>query len=482
MRVAVISALLLTVAAAPRYATGQAAAFPDTPAGRRAAGWLRAFDARNLDSVRVFLAAAAPNATEQQFLLRPNPGILGFREQTGGFDLKRVEESTPTKLGVLLQERGSDQIARLDIEVQPAEPYHIISMTLRPAPRPAELAIARVADAALVSELRTRLERDAAAGRFAGAVLVARDGRTVFEGAYGLANRERNVANTFDTRFRIGSMNKMFTAVATLQLVQQGKLRLDAPIGTYLTDYPNKDVAGKVTIHHLLTHTGGTGDIFGPQYRQNRLQLRTIGDYVKLYGARDLAYEPGARWEYSNYGFILLGAIIERVTGMSYYDYVARNVFAPAGMTSTGSEPEDSVVANRSVGYTRPGPGAAPGPNTETLPWRGTSAGGGYSTVRDLSRFATALREGRLLDARHTELLLTGKVEAFSGRYAYGFIDRSVGGVRVVGHGGGAPGMNGELVFEPKSGFVVVVLANLDPPVATRVADFIVNRLQSASR
>jgi hypothetical protein len=220
MRVAALVLLLLSAAAAPQHAAAQAT-FPDTPAGRRAAGWLRAFDARSLDSLRVFLATAAPDPPEGQFLLRPDSGILGFREETGGFDFRRVEESTPTKLGVLVQERGSDQIARLDIEVQAAEPHYIVAMSFRPVPRPADLAIPRLADSALVAELRSRLEREAAAGRFAGGVLVARDGRTLFEGAYGLADRERNVANTIDTRFRIGSMNKMFTAVATLQLVQQ---------------------------------------------------------------------------------------------------------------------------------------------------------------------------------------------------------------------------------------------------------------------
>ena len=104
------------------------------------------------------------------------------------------------------------------------------------------------------------------ADQFSGAVLVTRDGRTLFEGAYGFADRERRVPNTPQTQFRVGSMNKMVTAVATLQLVQAGTLRLDAPIGTYLPDYPNAEMASKVTVHHLLTHTGGTGDIFGPQF------------------------------------------------------------------------------------------------------------------------------------------------------------------------------------------------------------------------
>ena len=157
----------------------------------------------------------------------------------------------------------------------------------------------------------------------------------LFSGAYGLADREKKVANKLDTRFRIGSMNKMFTAVSILQLVQAGKIKLTDPLGKYITDYPNQDVATKVTIHHLLTHTGGTGDIFGPEFDAHRLELKTLNDYVALYGKRAPAFEPGSRWVYSNYGMVLLGVVVERVSGQSYYDYVAEHVYKPAGMTLT---------------------------------------------------------------------------------------------------------------------------------------------------
>lgn len=334
------------------------------------------------------------------------------------------------------------------------------------------------ADSAFVATLRARLEAATAAGEFSGAVLVARDGRTLFEGAYGLADRERGVPNTPLTQFRVGSMNKMLTAVAALQLVQAGTLRLDAPLGTYLPDYPNAEVASRVTPHHLLTHTGGTGDIFGPEFTAHRSELRDTEDYLRLYGTRGLRFEPGARWEYSNYGFLLLGAVIERVGGTPYDDRVAARVHAPAGMTATGSAPEDSLVPGRSAGYTRQLVPGALVSNAPTLPWRGTPAGGGYSTVGDLVRFAAALREHRLLDSAHTALLLAGKVETGPGvRYAYGFFDRVVGGRRFVGHSGGAPGMNGDLAFEPDGGYVVVVLSNLDPPAAGSVAAFILERL-----
>src|SRR5688572_11306317 len=185
------------------------------------------------------------------------------------------------------------------------------------APADAQAAV----DSAFVAALRARLKADTEAGQFSGAVLVTRDGRTLFEGAYGLADRERGVPNTPLTQFRTGSMYKMLTAVATLQLVQAGALRLDAPLGTYLPDYPNADVASRVTPHHLLTHTGGTGDIFGPLFTANRLELRTTGDYLRLYGTRSLQFAPGSQHVYSNYGFMLLGALIERAGGKSYDDH-----------------------------------------------------------------------------------------------------------------------------------------------------------------
>jgi D-alanyl-D-alanine carboxypeptidase len=340
-----------------------------------------------------------------------------------------------------------------------------------------------VVDSAFVATLRAQLESATAAGQFSGAVLVTRDGRTLFEGAYGLADRERNVPNTPLTQFRVGSMNKMMTAVAALQLVQAGTLRLDAPLGTYLPDYPNVDVKTKVTIHHLLTHTGGTGDIFGPEFVAHRTELRNTADYLRLYGTRGLQFAPGAQHVYSNYGFVLLGAVVEQVSGTSYDDYLAARVLAPAGMTATGFAPEDSLVPGRSVGYMRQQGTGALVSNAPTLPYRGTPAGGGYSTVEDLARFAAALQERRLLDPAHTALLVDGKVQVGSSfQYAYGFVDRVVGGRRFVGHSGGAPGMNGDLAFEPNGGYVVVVLSNFDPPAAGQVSAFILDRLPPAAR
>jgi len=446
---------------------------PDTPAARQFAAWLAAFNSGDRATMLAYQQQNNPSRADRI------DNTMGFREQTGGFEFKKAGESTPTKFSGIVKERNSEQFAQFTMEVEAAEPHKIIDLNLGAIPTPAEFAPAKMSQADALAALRAEMEKNAAADRFAGAAMVVKDGKPVFSAAYGLADREKKSADKVNTQFRIGSMNKMFTATSILQLVQAGKIKLTDPLGKILTDYPNQDVATKVTVHHLLTHTGGTGDIFGPEFDTHRLELKTLGDYVKLYGKRGLEFEPGSKWEYSNYGFLLLGVIVEKVSGQSYYDYVAEHVFKPAGMTSTASLSEDQVVPERSVGYTKFGGGTAWKANTDTLPYRGTSAGGGYSTVEDLSKFAAALLNHKLLDAKHTELLTTGKVETPRGgdKYAYGFFDHKVAGVRCFGHGGGAPGMNGELEICPESGYVIAVLANLDPPAAQRMAEFVGSRL-----
>jgi CubicO group peptidase (beta-lactamase class C family) len=360
------------------------------------------------------------------------------------------------------------------VDVQAEEPYWIVGVGVQPGVV-LPSGVARLPASVLPEAIRAELERRSRADRFAGAALVTHNGARVFGGAFGLADRDRGVANRLDTRFRNGSMNKMFTAVAVLTLVQAGKLSLQDPVGTHVPALQDRSLAA-ATIHQLLTHTGGAGEVFGPEFFENRQSLREHADYVRLFASRRPDFEPGSRWMYSNFGFVLLGAVIERVSGQSYYDYVAAHVYGPAGMTSTGSEPEDRAVERRSAGYMKR-PGGAWLPNTPTLPYRGTAAGGGYTTVEDLARFAAALTSRRLLDARHTELLTSGKVDAMDGRYAYGFIERRIGGMPSIGHGGNAPGMDGELLIFPRSGYVIAVLSNLDAPAAQFTAEFIANRL-----
>ena len=455
--------------------TAQAQAQPDaqgsdTASSRQLTLWLETFNSADREMLEEFNREHWPSKSPQSV-----DQDLAFHGRTGGFDLLRIEEATATRTVALVKERNSDTVARVTFVVAAEPPHHVASLGARVIQTPAEYTVPRLSEAALVDALGVEIDRRAELGQFSGAVLLAKDGQSIFAEAYGLADRERGVPNTLQTQFRNGSMNKMFTATAVLTLAQAGKLSLDAPMGTYLTDYPNEALASTVTIHDLLTHTGGTGDIFGPEFAANRLDLRTHQDYLDLFGERAALFGSGARYQYSNYGFVLLGAVIERVSGQNYYDYVREHIYEPAGMTSTGSAPEEESVPGRSVGYMWSSDGAVP--NTGTLPYRGMAAGGGYTTVEDLLRFASALTNHRLLDAEYTALATTGKVDAGGARYAYGFSEStSTGGLRWIGHGGGAPGMNGDLlIFD--SGYVIAVLANMDPPAATSIANFAANRL-----
>jgi D-alanyl-D-alanine carboxypeptidase len=339
------------------------------------------------------------------------------------------------------------------------------------AVRPAKLALP-----ALVEAVEARAASRAAKDQFSGAILVAQNGRVLFQKAYGLADRAAATPNTLDTQFRFGSMGKMFTAVAIMQLVEKGRIDLDAPIGRYLPGYPNQDIATKVTVANLLSHTGGTGDIFGPDFNRQKASLRSTKDYVDLYGNRAPEFAPGSRQSYSNYGFILLGRIVEQVSGLSYDDYIQRNIFAPAGMASTGNRPESEALPRRAVSYT--GSGERLKSAEDTLPLNGTAAGGGYSTVGDFNRFVGGLTSSRLLRRETLQKLIDGGVKLPDGQFAgFDFGGTAGDAGRFIGHGGGAPGMSGSLQHFLNSGVTVIVLANRDPGASESIAMFAANRL-----
>ena len=323
IRFAFVFALVFGSLLAPPVARAQPQE-TESSARRQLASWLASYDGADWNAYLQFL--------KTNFVSPPGPMLKDsmFRDRIGGFDLKKIENKTPTTVTALLQEHTSDRFCRLMLEVETTEPHRIVSFDIHPVERPSEFAFKPMTEEELIATLRQHLQEDVAADKFSGAVLVARNGKPIFAQAYGLADREHNVPNTFHTLLHC-SMNKMFTGVAALQLVQAGKLKLEDPLGKYLTNYPNKDLAAKVTISELLTNTGGTGDIWGPEFDKHRLELRTLQDYINLYGDRPLRFEPGSRWEYSNYGFILLGAVIEKVSGESYYDYVREHIYVPAG-------------------------------------------------------------------------------------------------------------------------------------------------------
>lgn len=480
-----LSGILLTLFFATAVAA-LGAAEADTPPRRlnaqeseaaRAGAPYRMFAAW-LDTVNSSDASLQPKFLELHYPGNKYEPLIRLRENSGGLDVRALDEATATTIAGLVQERDSDNFLRFKFVVLPDKPDRIDELEILYIPRPADFPPPRMSEAEIFAALGAKLAKAAAADRFVGAVLVTKNGKVVFRGAYGLADREKKLPIRIDTRFDIGSMNKMFTATAILQLVQAGKIQLSDPVGKYLPDYPNHDVATKVTIEQLLTHTGGTGNIFGPQFEAHRLELKTHSDYVKLFGGRAPLFEPGDHFDYSNYGMVLLGAIIEKVTGQSYYDYVRRKVYKPASMKRTGSEPLDAKLEGTAIGYMRTPEGGRK-PSTDLMAYRGSAGGGGFSTVVDLTNFATALMDDELLNAVNTQLLTTGKVDMpWGGRYAFGFEDlRESQGY--FGHGGAAPGVNGTLRIFPKSGYVVAVLSSIDPPFADRIGSFLTLRLEN---
>ena len=305
----------------------------------------------------------------------------------------------------------------------------------------------------VVQRLAAHLDALARSGEFSGVVLLARNGEPVLERAIGLADRERGVPNRVETSFNLGSLNKLFTQIAVRQLAERGLLDLDSSLAKYWPDYPNPDVARRVTIRQLLQHRSGIGeDIFASPAGGTRHDLRHNEDFLPLFVHRPLDFEPGSQQRYSNAGYVVLGALVQRLSGIDYYDYVREHVYEPAGMTETAHCPADSLPAHVAIGYTARVEGTnGLVANTELLPGRGSSAGGGYSTAHDLLRLLNALRAGAVPS----------------------------GPPAGIGVGGGAGGLNAIVEGDLPGGYDLIVLANLDPPAAERIGETLRGWLES---
>jgi CubicO group peptidase (beta-lactamase class C family) len=298
-----------------------------------------------------------------------------------------------------------------------------------------------------------RLDSLAAGDQFSGTVLAADGDRVLLRRGFGLADRGLRTAMTPETMLNIGSITKAFTQVAILRLAQEGKLALDDPIGRYVEGFP-ANVASTVTIRQLLRHRGGMGDFFpSPMFRAAPANVRTLDDYLGIARATPLEFPPGTRQRYSNLGYVTLGAVVEKASGMGWHDAIRRYVYEPAGMTS--SAVLDRSAPGIATGYVGEPPGMQP--NVASLPGLGSPAGGTYSTVDDLRRFALALIDGKLLDQVHTWLW-------------FNEFEDGVRGWGPIGIAGGAPGINAELEFDPSTRRVVVVMSNRSPPSAVRIA------------
>jgi CubicO group peptidase (beta-lactamase class C family) len=467
----------------PQKAAGQNPTLPDTPAAKQLAAWLEALNAKNADTQRRFLteryAASAQKEGSVEGRLRDFDSIYN---DTHGLTLLRVEKSEENAITAFARTNVPEKWLRIRLKTEPQAPHGITEMELQPLFIDEEAeGKEKLSDAEIVKRLNAYFDRLAKDDAFSGAVLFAKDGKVLYKKAFGLASRAYNVPNRTDTKFNLASMGKMFTSVAIAQLVEQGKLSYTDTVGKILPDYPNKDVAAKVTVHHLLTHTAGIGDYFNEKFMEaSRTRFRQIKDYFPLFVDKPLEFEPGARFRYSNAGFMVLGAIIEKVSGENYFIYVREHIFKPAGMINTDAYELDQDTPNLAIGYTREEPGGPVRNNTFLHVIKGGPAGGSYSTVEDLLRFDQALRRHRLTSSAAFDLITTGKVDAFERKYAYGFGDARVNGQRIVGHSGGFPGISTQLDMYLDSGYTVVVMCN-DDDGAQRVAEKTRNMLTRTS-
>lgn len=459
----------------------QRAVIPDTPTGKQLTDWLRVFASGNQDEFTSFIAQRYGTALleEVKAVNRSDRQARVYLEARS-FDVRSIEKSTPQEIVVLAQASLTDLWYRLTMKVE-AEPPHRIteyaSQRIQP-PADSQKNQKKLSERELAKQIKSFMDKLAALDAFSGTLLVAKDGKPIFKRAYGLASKAYNIPNRIDTKLNIASIGKAFTAVLIMQLVEQGNLSLTDTVGKALPDYPNKQAAEKITIHHLLSHSSGLGDIHGQKYLARKDFIRQVRDYFPLFADEPLSFEPGEQMQYSNSSYILLGAIIEKVSGENYFDYICKQVFNPSGMINTDFYEVDVDTPNLATGYT----------NYEDLgndldfrfhlkqrrntlrygTMKGNPQGGAFSTVEDLLRFSIALRENKLLSAKSLDLITAPKFffrkyAAGDIYYGYGFELEKINGKRVIGHGGGDFGVSSAVRWYPDSGnYTVVVLSNYD--------------------
>jgi CubicO group peptidase (beta-lactamase class C family) len=396
--------------------------------------------------------------------------LLGMGRHSGAYELHGLRTydppRPPTSRTVIVRNSLLETWDAFIIDFEPEAPHRIdnLGMNMARPPKGSQSTEPLTLDQA-ASELKAYFERLAKADAFSGTALLAKHGKVIFTFASGQASKAFAAPNNLDTKFNLGSMNKMFTAVAIAQLVEAGKLSFDDPVNKFLgPDWIAPEHASNITVAHLLSHTSGLGSHFTDEFwKSSRDLYRKLDDFKPLIVNQTPAFEPGTNWQYSNSGFLLLGAIVEKVSGENYDDYVAAHILKPAGMTGTGCFEMDIDTPNLAIGYSR-----EVGPDGQTI-WvnnlfkhviKGGPAGGGFSTAPDLLRFDQALRNGKLVSTEMLTTLCSPKPS--SPNYGYGFQLNGTPGGRIVGHGGGFPGISSVLGMHLDTGLTFIAMSNYD--------------------
>jgi len=384
--------------------------------------------------------------------------FMNWRER-GGFNIESVVRSEPfyVEAGVISPLTGEHWRLAVDIEATP--PFRVERLLLGRAPLPVIKGCS--SDRSIADQFVGFVDHLEAHGLFSGAVLIARHDVVLAEKAYGRANRDFDIPNQIDTRFNVASLCKSWTAVGICQMIEAGALSFETPLSDFL-HYPDKESAGRIRIKHLLSHTSGLGDYFTHEFdHRARHHTRSLEDFLELAQHQLPEFAPGTAWRYSNIGMVLLGKIIELISGRSYFDHMQHAVLSRAGMTSSGFPQLDHVNKNTAVGYGKRWTTAGPVDCNSLFEGvvRGGPAGCGYATASDIFRFAQSFTRGDLVSHEMVKLMSSAKPELGAHDYGFGF---SVHPERALyGHSGGLVGASANLDITCKpDGWVVVVLAN----------------------
>lgn len=401
-----------------------------------------------------------------------------FRE-TGGLTFHSIRTYVPERKGetvVILKDKNFDSWRSFVVRFSADENALIKSLQFGTARTPSNVSEPVLTIKDVIHEVKALMKRLCERDAFSGTVLIAKDDEVLYSNACGEASKRFHVPNNIDTKFNLGSMNKMFTSTSIVQLAEKGKLSFQDPISKYVDEsWLPTDITSTVTIHQLLTHTSGLGSYFNETFMNGaRSRFRTLEDFKPLVKDEKLAFEPGKRFRYSNTGMFFLGVVIESVTGQSYFDYIRENIYKPAGMTNSDSYEMDNPVENLAIGYYRDEDSPSGWKNNYFLHViKGGPAGGGFSTVVDLHRFGRALLTGKLVSSESFDVMWKDHSGDY---YGYGFrVDEGPLG-KVVGHGGGFSGINANLDIFVDTGYIVAVMTNYDraaSPVARKIKNLL---------
>jgi CubicO group peptidase (beta-lactamase class C family) len=444
--------------------TGDSPVFPEGKKGERIRSIIDTLNSGDPERVRQFITTQCAKSFQDFAPMDEHIGVLvGFYRQTGGIDFFGIRASVPGRKDetvVIVKDKNFESWRGITLRFGDAPDHIITSIGLSPARPPANLKEPPLAEDKAVGQVKGIMTGLIDKGVFSGALLIAKGDRVLLTMAGGEASKAYHVPNNIDTKFNLGSMNKMFTSTAIVQLAEKGRLAFNDPISKYIDEtWLPREVTDKITIHHLLTHSSGLGSYFNDTYNKSSRELfRKLDDYKPLIKDEKPAFEPGARYQYSNAGMFLLGVVIEKVTGEGYFDYVRKVIYSPAGMTNSDCYEIDRPVENLAIGYS---------PDWKS-PYRwqnnlykhvikGGPAGGGFSTVKDLHRFALALLSEKYVSKESLKTMWTDHLKA---NYGYGFQVTEGPAGKLVGHSGGFPGINSKLDIYLDSGYIVAVMSN----------------------